>query len=175
MLADNINHLTPVFVECDYSMYHWLWVILLITSESFMISVPPDVSVSVTENDTGVVFTCFPKGEPQIYTFSPWTHIGPDGHTVIRQLPAETNGGLTLPGPVTYEDSGYYRCTVNNGVTGRSSQLDHIGESGYFSVGGELHLTSPVILLGCSTYKYSGYYIYISEESNHEQEYTFPN
>ncbi|KAL5019705.1 hypothetical protein ScPMuIL_002597 [Solemya velum] len=100
---------------------------------------PPDVSVkytNVTENDTGVVFRCFPNGEPQIYTFSPWTHIGPDGHTVIRQLPAESNGGLTLPDPVTYEDSGYYRCTVNNGVTGRSSQLDHIGQSGYFIVGG---------------------------------------
>ncbi|KAL5011557.1 hypothetical protein ScPMuIL_010108 [Solemya velum] len=100
---------------------------------------PPDVIVTytnVTANDTGVVFACFPKGEPQTYTFSPWTHIGPDGHTVIRQLPAETNGGLTLPGSVTYEDSGYYRCTVNNSVTGRSSQLDQTGQSGYFIVGG---------------------------------------
>ncbi|KAL5020010.1 hypothetical protein ScPMuIL_002902 [Solemya velum] len=99
---------------------------------------PPDVNVTytnVTENDTGVLFTCFPKGEPQIYRFSPWTHIGPDGHTVIRQLPAESNGGLTLPGLVTYEDSGYYRCTVNNGVTGRSSQLDHIGQSGIPKIG----------------------------------------
>ncbi|KAL5020011.1 hypothetical protein ScPMuIL_002903 [Solemya velum] len=98
--------------------------------------IPPDVSVSVTENDTGVIFTCFPKGEPQNYKFSPWKHIGPDGNTIIRQLHAESGGSLTLSSPVTYEDSGYYKCTVNNGVTGRSSQLDHIGESGYFSVGG---------------------------------------
>ncbi|KAL5020216.1 hypothetical protein ScPMuIL_003108 [Solemya velum] len=97
---------------------------------------PPDVSVSVTENDTAVVFTCFPKGEPQNYKFSSWKHISPDGNTIIRQLHAESGGSLTLSSPVTYEDSGYYKCTVNNGVTGRSSQLDHIGESGYFSVGG---------------------------------------
>ncbi|KAL5019949.1 hypothetical protein ScPMuIL_002841 [Solemya velum] len=103
---------------------------------------PPNVSVTynnATENAADVVITCLAAGEPQSYIFSPWTHIGSDGHTIIRQLIGQQTGGtlkLTLQSPVTYEDSGYYRCTVNNGVVGLSSHIDQTDTSGYFIVQG---------------------------------------
>ncbi|KAL5019950.1 hypothetical protein ScPMuIL_002842 [Solemya velum] len=103
---------------------------------------PPDVSVTytnVTENDTAMVITCDAMGEPQTYNFSLWKHIGPDEHTDIRHLPGKQNGGqftLTLNGPITYEDSGYYTCIVNNGIKGRSQQIEQTKMSGYFVVEG---------------------------------------
>ncbi|KAL5019952.1 hypothetical protein ScPMuIL_002844 [Solemya velum] len=99
---------------------------------------PPDVSITytnVTENDTGVVITCEVTGEPPTYNFSLWKHIGPYKHTDIRQLPGKQNGGqftLTLSDPITYEDSGYYTCIVNNGIKGRSQQIHQTQISGYF-------------------------------------------
>ncbi|KAL5020501.1 hypothetical protein ScPMuIL_003393 [Solemya velum] len=108
---------------------------------------PPNVSVTysnATENAAEVVITCLAAGEPQSYTFSLWTHISPDEHTVIRQLVGQQTGGtlkLTLQSPITYKDSGYYRCTVNNGVAGLSPQVNQTDTSGYFIVEG-----SPEVL-----------------------------
>ncbi|KAL5018633.1 hypothetical protein ScPMuIL_004355 [Solemya velum] len=109
---------------------------------------PPDVSVTytnVTEGETGVVMTCEVTGEPPTYDFSPWKHIGPDKHTEIRQLPGKQNGSqftLTLNASITYEDSGYYTCIVNNGIKGRSQQINQTKLSGYFGVEG-----SPKVLM----------------------------
>ncbi|KAL5020290.1 hypothetical protein ScPMuIL_003182 [Solemya velum] len=109
---------------------------------------PPDVSVTytnMTEGETGVVMTCEVTGEPPTYGFSPWKHIGPDKHTEIRQLPGKQNGGqftLTLNASITYEDSGYYTCIVNNGIKGRSQQINQTKLSGYFGVEG-----SPKVLM----------------------------
>ncbi|KAL5020548.1 hypothetical protein ScPMuIL_003440 [Solemya velum] len=103
---------------------------------------PPDVSVTytnMTEGATGVVMTCEVTGEPPTYDFSPWKHIGPDEHTGIRHLPGKQNGGqftLTFNDPILYEDSGYYTCIVNNGIKGRSQQINQTKLSGYFVVEG---------------------------------------
>lgn len=85
--------------------------------------------------------TCEAKGEPQTYHFNTWAHIGHDKQTVIRHLPGEhkQNGSqftLTLNDSFTYEDSGYYRCNVSNGIRGRSSSIHHTNTSGYFVVEG---------------------------------------
>ncbi|KAL5020094.1 hypothetical protein ScPMuIL_002986 [Solemya velum] len=103
---------------------------------------PPDVSVTytnMTEGETGVLITCGVTGEPPTYDFSLWKHIGPDEHTDLRHLPGKQNGGqftLTLNDPITYEDSGYYTCIVNNGIKGRSQQINQTKISGYFVVEG---------------------------------------
>lgn len=98
---------------------------------------PPDVMVTysnVTEGDI-VVMTCEAAGVPQFYTFGSWLHLGPDRSTVIREFPGNQNSLILYS--VTYQDSGYYTCTANNGIRGRSPQIVQRNTSGLFEIKGE--------------------------------------
>ena len=61
---------------------------------------------------------CSAEGVPATYTFYNWTHVAPDNVTILRSLPGiytSTTTTLTLS-DVNYQDTGYYRCNVSNGV-----------------------------------------------------------
>ena len=76
----------------------------------------PDVTVIVTNTTTNAVTTdirCDAVGVPANYTYMTWEHTL-SGHTsVLRSFPGSEV--LRLQG-LTYQDSGYYTCRVENGV-----------------------------------------------------------
>ena len=86
----------------------------------------PDVtfsSLNSTENNQ-VNITCSADGRPGDMNFSSFKHNW--NGVFIRNIPGtrvgNTESRLTFD-PATYEDSGTYHCTVDNGVTDRSGTL----------------------------------------------------
>jgi len=76
----------------------------------------PDVTVSVTNTTTNAVTTdvrCQADGVPTNYTYITWKHMWPGHATVLRSFPGSQV--LRLKN-LTYQDSGYYTCWVENGV-----------------------------------------------------------
>ena len=76
--------------------------------------------------------TCFPIGNPSIYTYHKWQNKSKYG-VLIRELYGEQSVVLTLPNiPVEdrFQDSGEYICTVGNGIAERDGRVKQTG-SGY--------------------------------------------
>ena len=56
---------------------------------------------------------CQAKGVPANYTYIRWEHTWPGHTSVLRTFPGSESFRL---GWLTYQDSGYYTCVVENGV-----------------------------------------------------------
>lgn len=79
---------------------------------------PPSVTVNVTKETPPTKLTCTADGNPDKYIFYRWTHESLQG-TLIRTLPGNTDGTLTLPNvnsSLQYQNTGRYNCTVGNGI-----------------------------------------------------------
>jgi len=76
----------------------------------------PDVAVSVTNTSSNAVTTevrCQAVGVPATYTYITWEHMWPGHTSVLRSFPGSEVLHLNN---LTYQDSGYYTCRVENGV-----------------------------------------------------------
>lgn len=95
---------------------------------------PPDVSVDHTftdEDESKVSFVCNASGIPSTYAYSGWTQTF-DGH-VIRNSSAlsyftnDDKKMLSLS-RLFHQDTGNYRCYVDNGVPDRNDQVMQFGQ-----------------------------------------------
>jgi hypothetical protein len=106
----------------------------------FPVTDAPTVSVSDATYDQIEAtrsLTCFPDGNPSIYTYYKWQHTS-RYRVLIRELDGGTNGVLTLPSiPVEerYQDSGEYVCTAGNDIVGSNGSIQQTG-SGYVTING---------------------------------------
>ncbi|VDI79600.1 Hypothetical predicted protein [Mytilus galloprovincialis] len=98
------------------------------------VNYPPDVSIekiSDHEDERTVVYLCNATGMPKTYTYTGWEQTYND--IVIRssyQLASFTssdNRSVTLS-HLSYQDSGNYTCSVNNGVPDRNGELRKFGK-----------------------------------------------
>ncbi|KAL5020495.1 hypothetical protein ScPMuIL_003387 [Solemya velum] len=90
----------------------------------------PDVEITSLDLEVDslseINLSCKASGNPDQYTFHQWKHYGPHGDTEIRTLDGLDSGdksNLTLPTPISYQDSGYYECAVDNRVPNLKGQL----------------------------------------------------
>jgi len=97
----------------------------------------PDVTVSVTNTTTNAVTTdvrCQAFGVPATYTYITWNHTWPGHATVLRSFPGSEFLRLER---LTYQDSGYYTCWVENGVRASKNPGAGVGTA-YLLVEGTL-------------------------------------
>ncbi|CAC5381085.1 unnamed protein product [Mytilus coruscus] len=77
------------------------------------------IYTNYTEKTKQRCLVCKVKGVPEEYTFSEWEHKSYYGDH-IRFMSGNQNGSLTLPTENMrdsgYQDNGYYKCTVSNGI-----------------------------------------------------------
>jgi len=96
----------------------------------------PDVTVMVTNTTTNALTTelrCHAVGVPATYTYT-WNHTWPGHATVLSSF----NGSEVLRlERLTYQDSGYYTCKAENGVTASRNPGAGVGTS-YLLVEGTL-------------------------------------
>ncbi|CAC5399800.1 unnamed protein product [Mytilus coruscus] len=84
---------------------------------------PPDLYIqyeNYTQEEEERVLTCNANGVPEKYLFYEWEHKSDHGNH-IRFLIGSQDGVLHLPTynikQMRYQDNGYYKCTVTNGIT----------------------------------------------------------
>ena len=59
------------------------------------------------------------NGNPNNYTFSPWQHRWHDQNNILREMAStniENNKAILKLENLTFQDSGYYKCFVSNGI-----------------------------------------------------------
>ncbi|CAG2198974.1 unnamed protein product [Mytilus edulis] len=110
------------------------------TNISINVLYPPSVRIdynNYTENENRKELLCVANGNPDTYTFSRWEHKSEYGE-YIRFIDGYTNGSLVLPTTQTksYQDSGFYVCTVSNGVPDTHGQVNQSTDA-FLSVRGK--------------------------------------
>lgn len=90
-----------------------------------MIADSPKVEIvynNYTDETKKRILVCKAEGVPNEYTFFKWEHKSYYGDH-IRFMPGNQNGSLYLPTESLrdsgYQDNGYYKCTVTNGIADR--------------------------------------------------------
>ena len=104
-----------------------------------MFYVDPPSAVVSGENVTSLVESlsvdCLTNsGNPNNYTFSPWQHRWPVQSSILRELKSTNvdNNKATLKlENLTFQDSGYYKCSVSNGI-GTADNSDYRAEEELF-------------------------------------------
>lgn len=104
-----------------------------------MFYVDPPSAVVSGENVTSLVESlsvdCLANsGNPNNYTFSPWQHRWPVQSSILRELESTNvdNNKATLKlENLTFQDSGYYKCSVSNGI-GTPDNSDYRAEEELF-------------------------------------------
>ncbi|CAC5412282.1 unnamed protein product [Mytilus coruscus] len=107
------------------------------TNISINVLYPPSVRIdynNYTENENRRELLCVANGNPDTYTFSRWEHKSKFGEH-IRFINGYTNGSLVLPATRTksYQDSGFYVCTVSNGVPDTHGQVNQSNDAFLFA------------------------------------------
>ncbi|XP_063417532.1 hemicentin-2-like [Mytilus trossulus] len=116
------------------------------TNISINVLYPPTVRIdynNYTENENRRELLCVANGNPDKYTFSQWDQKSQFGEH-IRFIDGYTNGSLVLPATPTksYQDAGFYVCTVSNGVPDTHGQVNQSTDA-FLSVQGK-----PVFIEG---------------------------
>ena len=85
----------------------------------------PDVHVNITGGSWSQVkdLTCWAEGRPSTYTFRPWVHSW--GAQEVRRVTGSQQGGQSRLTLSSYQDSGTYLCSVDNGVLDAQGQMTH--------------------------------------------------
>lgn len=85
----------------------------------------PDASINTAESTKRVTLKCHAFGDPETQEFAKWEHRSKLGKH-IRYLENTQNGTLVLE-KHNYQNSGIYKCSVNNGIPNMNGELDPEG------------------------------------------------